>query len=297
MASVSQGPRAPSIEITELTEDTMKFTLRDTDNSVANALRRVMMSEVPTMAIDLVQVEANGSVLSDEFICHRLGLIPLTSSKVDEYQYTRDCNCEIDCRCQVEIVLDVACREEEKRVVTSRDLRSADPQVVPVEGGRNPDNGIVIVKLRKGQELRLTATAIKGIGMQHAKWQPTCCSVYQQEPKISLDEMRISELTDDDKRHFVDSCPTNVYKLDERTGTVYVDKPLNCTYCNECILEARRLTNDTGDLVSIKMSEDVFHFTVETTGSLRPEEILLSALEVLKQKLLDLTTALGSEDD
>lgn len=161
------------------------------------------------------------------------------------------------------MVLDVACKNEDKLVVTSRDLHSSDPQVVPVEDRSNPDNGIVIVKLRKGQELRLTATATKGIGMQHAKWQPTCCSVFQQEPKIVLDELRISELPEEDKQHFVDSCPTNVYKLDERTGTVFVDKPLNCTYCDECIFEARKLTNDTGDLVSIKIRDDVFHFTVE----------------------------------
>ncbi|KAM1526665.1 hypothetical protein PS1_016363 [Malus domestica] len=60
--------RLPRVKIFEMRDDYVKFELRDTDASIANALRRVMIAEAPTVAITLVEIEINSSVLNDEFI-------------------------------------------------------------------------------------------------------------------------------------------------------------------------------------------------------------------------------------
>jgi len=72
--------RVPKVQIRELSDAHCKFVLSATDTSIANALRRVMLAEVPTIAIDLVDLEANSSVLNDEFIAHRLVCTPPLSS-------------------------------------------------------------------------------------------------------------------------------------------------------------------------------------------------------------------------
>ena len=82
LAQKTTVPSLPSIKVTDLQRYSVKFELYNTDLAIANALRRIMISEVPTMAIDLVEVKDNTSALHDELIAHRLGLVPLYSPNI-----------------------------------------------------------------------------------------------------------------------------------------------------------------------------------------------------------------------
>jgi len=288
----------------ELKNDRLVFLLSQTDISVANALRRVILAEVPTLAIDLVEFESNSSVLHDEFIAHRLGLIPLASTKVDRFQYTRDCSCTEYCtECSVEYRLDVTCTGKTMDV-TTRDLRAiTDHEVVPVDSDmedstyqlqhKTDSSGILIAKLRKGQEIRLKAIAKKGVGKEHSKWSPASCAVYQIEPDIRINHDRMEELSEQQKKDFAKSCPTGVYKYNDETRVVEVEQPLKCMYCEECVKKAESFNKP--NLVTVKEKPDRFIFTIESTGSLRPEEILTSALSVMKEKLANLKAHLYAE--
>lgn len=288
--------RQPVVEILELKDDSITFVLSNTDASIANALRRVMIAEVPTMCIDLVEFENNTSVLHDEFIAHRLGLIPLTSHRMDRFNFTRDCSCTENCsNCSVKFELSVTCTSDETRDVTSQDLWSHDTDVKPVQYSDGSEASIIIAKLRKGQELKLRAIAKKGVGKEHAKWQPTCVATFQYDPDIKINQTRMEELTLRQKEAFVNSCPTKVYKLDVESQRVEIEDMKRCVYCNECKFKA----NDFGkpDLVSVQYKPERYVFTVESSGALRPEEIVSSALSVLKLKLGVVQTNLNQEMD
>jgi len=77
----------PSINVQELDSTQIKFSIEGVDCSVSNALRRICIAEVPTLAIDLVEVLENSSVLCDEFVSHRLGLVPLLSGLAKEFNF------------------------------------------------------------------------------------------------------------------------------------------------------------------------------------------------------------------
>ena len=169
----------------------MDFTLRNTDLALANSLRRAILAEVPTMAIDLVEVEANTSVLADEFIAHRLGLIPLNSKNVEEVLYTRDCDCDQYCdQCSVTLTLLARCTGDEIMKVYARDLAITSGQANEYVGKpviTDPEGlGSVIAKLRKGQEIKMTCIAKKGIAKEHAKWAPTSAIGFEYDPHNKL---------------------------------------------------------------------------------------------------------------
>lgn len=279
-------------------DDYLKFELRETDASMANALRRVMIAEVPTIAIDLVEIEVNSSVLNDEFIAHRLGLIPLTSERAMGMRFSRDCDaCDGDGQCEycsVEFHLRAKCITDQTLDVTSKDLYSSDHAVIPVDFSDPSDandsfdhtetqRGIIIVKLRRGQELRLRAIARKGIGKDHAKWSPAATVTFMYEPEIHINEDLMETLTLEEKLSWIESSPTKVFDIDKVTQQVVVVDPEAYTYDDEVIKKAEAMGKR--GLIDIRAKEDSFIFTVESTGAVKASQLVLNAIEILKQKL------------
>lgn len=124
-----KGSTEPEVRILELSRYTMKFELLNVDLSIANSLRRIIIAEVPTMAIDLVEVKENTSALHDEFIAHRLGLIPLTSHSVDDFSTNESCQCQSMCnKCSVTYKLHVVCSDRDQMEVTSRHIIPASQE-------------------------------------------------------------------------------------------------------------------------------------------------------------------------
>lgn len=305
-ASAEGKQRTPRVTVQELTDSTIRFVLEGTDTSMANALRRVIIAEVPTIAIDLVEVIENSSCLCDEFLAHRLGLIPLLSEKASEMEFPYDYAGDDESKTDVSIDLRVKCVSDNTVDVTSDDLICNDDRVVPIDydpsrssaRGGDPDaamdanedsstapdkKGILIVKLRKNQERNLRCVARKGIGRDHAKWQPVATAVYRFEPEITIDEDLMATLTEEEKREFAESSPAPIFRYNEQTRKVEIDAPETCTYDGECLKKAEELGKP--GLVDIRAKQDVFLFTVESTGVLRPEEIVVHALNVLQRKL------------
>ena len=231
--------RQPTITNVEIPDDSsIKFTLTKTDASIANALRRVMMAEVPTMAIDKVEFLQNTTVLHDDFLAHRLGLIPLTSHKAGfdtnnpddnlrDYEFNRDCSCQGYCpNCTAVFELNVKCEVEEYKV-TTKDLKpeyeNSKCQIACAEGEE-----ILIVKMRRGQHLKLRALAQKGIGKEHSKWNPTCTAVFQYEPQVELNKKAYQLMSFEQRDQWVNACSHKLAKpYDE------ADRPYDCVQTEE----------------------------------------------------------------
>ncbi len=256
-----------NVDVIELSGSRAQFVLSGVSPAFANALRRSMMAEVPSLAIDDVNIYENTSVLYDEALALRLGLIPLKTD-LDSYVLRSECKCEDGCpRCQVSLTLSA----EGPKTVYSGDIQSSDPKVVPVE------TNIPIIKLKKDQKLALEAIARLGKGKDHAKWQPAVACGYKNLPKIVISGC-------DGCGACVDVCPKGILELNE---TVVVKDEIKCSLC--------RLCEKSCESGAIKISADPasFVFSVEADGSMPCMEMIIRAADEIKKKAKALTKSLS----
>lgn len=165
------------IKVLSREQDTLRFVLSDVSPAFANAVRRIILAEVPVMAIDDVMILENNSVMYDEILAHRLGLIPVTTDQT--YNLPEECTCksELGCeKCRATLSLEVEAADPVEVVYTSN-LKPENPEVKPVS------DKIPIIKLAQGQRVKLEAYARLGRGRDHAKWQPAAACTYSYDEK------------------------------------------------------------------------------------------------------------------
>ena len=266
------------ITFASLDDSLARFTLSGASPAFANAMRRAMIGEVPTLAIEDVRIYDNTSALFDEMLAHRLGLIPLTTD-LSTYTTQAACSCGgAGCpACTSTYTLSV----EGPRTVMSSDLIPQDPKAAPVF-----DN-IPIVKLTKGQKLVIEARAVLNTGRAHAKWQPTLVCGYKNHPVISISDAC------DACGMCVDECPRDILEVKGKKVGIISGKLPDCSMCKLC--ERACLASGIGDEPAIRITaeKDRYIFVVESDGSLPAKEIMKRALVYIREQADELEKQLG----
>ncbi|XP_061353173.1 uncharacterized protein LOC133297953 isoform X2 [Gastrolobium bilobum] len=293
------------VEVKRLTDDDIEFDMIGIDPALANAFRRILIAEVPTMAIERVYIANNTSVIQDEVLAHRLGLIPISADpRLFEYPD------EKNEKNTIVFKLHVHCRKGQPRITVKSDelkwlpngseLLSEDTKQ---NTGSKPktftsfncsqeslpefssnslgpkDLDIILAKLGAGQEIELEAHAVKGIGKTHAKWSPVATAWYRMLPEVVL----LKDVEDELAEELKNKCPVGVFDIEDigkgkRRATVA--RPRACTLCRECI----RGGKEWEDRVSLRRVKDHFIFTIESTGALPPEVLFTEAVKILEDK-------------
>jgi len=279
-----------SIKVFFMNEEEMMFDMIGVEAPIANALRRILIAEIPTMAIETVYITDNTSIIQDEVLAHRLGLIPI---RVDPRWFEWSSGEPTD-KNTIEFTLNIKCEKKkdykesypdhlkyDHSKVYSGDLvwnPYGDQEVTFRDKPIKPvHDDILIAKLRPGQAIELSCRCCKGVGKDHAKFSPVATASYR-----LLPEIYIEEITGEKAKELVDKCPMKVFDIED-LGDVQkarVANPRNCTMCRECIREP-----GWEKLVKLRRKKDHYIFHIESTKILHPKELFEEAIGVLLNKV------------
>jgi DNA-directed RNA polymerase subunit D len=236
--------------------------IEDTDVYFVNSLRRVMLAELPKLAIDDVIVYDNTSALFDEMISHRLGLIPIPTD-LQILAFRNECKCDgKGCpSCTVRYTLS----KEGEGVVYSGDLQPEHPSFAITE------TTIPIVELTKDQRVILEVEAVLGRGRDHAKWQVVLAPRYRMETVITVDKKRMNDV-----KAFIEELPKDLVEL---KGDKLEVKDISKMPVLETYIEKNK-----ADYITIKKDPTKLTFSFETDGSMSAKAALQESVNILTKK-------------
>jgi DNA-directed RNA polymerase subunit D len=261
------------IEVLEKSDQRLVFVVQNISMEMANSIRRIIMSEIPVMAIDEVIVLKNDSPLYDEIISHRLGMIPLTTD-LEAYKLPQDCDCGgFGCPiCQVSLTCEVTNSTNMPLDVYSGDLKSNDPEIVPV----NPN--IPIVKIDKNNQLIIEAYAFLGRARDHVKWQAVSNIFYRFYPEIEFNDEICKKCVE--KCVVSRMCPENLYDFsDGKTVKLLEDYWKTCTLCKSCERDCPEKA------IKVGLKDNTYIFSVESDGVLPFKAIIKKTFDIFIDKI------------
>ncbi|PCN51133.1 DNA-directed RNA polymerase subunit D [Candidatus Geothermarchaeota archaeon ex4572_27] len=262
-----------SVELVRKTDKDLVLIFRGLPVYIANSIRRACIADVPVLAVDKVYVFENTSVMNDQMLAHRLGLVPL-KTPLGKYRLKEECDCGGECpKCTVYLQLKAEAGNDYV-IVKAGDIKSEDPEVYPLY----PE--IEIVKLAPGQKLELTLAARMGRGREHAKWSPVTVAVVRGEPVVNIDEAKC-----DGCGACVEACPKKVLRVEDGKARL-VDK-LGCTTCGLCADACGK------EAISVDIDESSSILYIESVGQLDPMDIVIAAFDEVIKKLDDFIVSFG----
>ncbi|MGZ0747651.1 DNA-directed RNA polymerase subunit D [Haloparvum sp. AD34] len=239
------------VEFIERDDRSARVLIRGLTPAFANGIRRAMIADVPTFSIDTVRFVENSSVLFDEMVGLRLGLVPLTTP-LDEFEIGDE----------VTLALDV----EGPDNAYSGDIETSDPMVEPAE-----DN-VPVIELNEGQRIELEADAVLDTGKEHAKHQGGVSVGYRHLQKVTV-EGDLGEFDEDEARILrgvIETEGGEVIPTNEFGNDLSEKFP--------------------GKDVSVEDVPEAFVFHIETDGSFSVEELLLRAIDSIEERADELQT-------
>ena len=261
-AEESKVKKNMKVEVKELKSKKAILKIEDIQIYFVNSLRRVMLSDLPKLAVDNVVIYDNTSALFDEIISHRLGLVPIPTD-LSLLSFRDECVCKgKGCpNCTVRYTLS----KEGEGTVFSGDLQPAEKSWAITE------DKIPIAKLYGDQRLILEVEAILGRGRDHAKWQAVQAPGYRMETTIDFDKNKVDEL-----KTFIDKLPDDLVEIKDNKLEL---KDIKSLPILESYIDSEKI-----NFIKINKDPTKVIFSFETDGSFSAKDALLESAKILEDK-------------
>jgi DNA-directed RNA polymerase subunit D len=242
----------------ERKKNKLTFRVSGSNEIFINTIRRMAIEEVPTLAVEDLEIKENNSALYDEMLALRLGLVPI---KTDLSSYRLPKNQDEIAERSAQCTLQLSLKASKKGYVYAEEATSADPKCTFVYPK------MPIVKLLSKQKVDLTMTAVMGQGKEHAKWSP-CWAFYQKEPVLKVGKVKNPEELSKNSPDGVLVC---------KGGKLSVDAE------KVCFSNLLEYYTELDKEITLEYGDSLI-FTIESWGQLSYKEILQTSAGMLIEK-------------